>query len=130
MFYYLTENQFIHVPKILHLPLCVTFLKNISIFPKWSCVLNCCSECTGVFVLDAEMNDEDDANIPFIQIHHCVNISSCSLHKHVFTEHGKICPSCMNIENAEKRKNYNTEKYCTEIMQHFGSSTRILNSSH
>ena len=24
--------------------------------PKCSCVLNCFSECTGVFVLDAEMN--------------------------------------------------------------------------
>ena len=35
-------------------------------FPKWSCVLKCCSECPGVFVPDAEINDEDDINLPFI----------------------------------------------------------------
>ena len=39
-------------------------------FPKWSCVLNCCSECPGIFVTDAEMNDEDDVNLPLIQFHH------------------------------------------------------------
>ena len=48
MSYYLVENQFIHMPKMMHFPVWVTFLK-ISSFPKWSCVLHCCSECPGVF---------------------------------------------------------------------------------
>ena len=39
-------------------------------FPKWSCVLNCCSECTGVFVTYTEMNDEDDVNFSLIVFHH------------------------------------------------------------
>ena len=32
MLYYLMENQFIHVSNMLHFPVCVTFLKNISSF--------------------------------------------------------------------------------------------------
>ena len=38
-------------------------------FPKWSCVLNCCSECTDVFVPDAEMNGDEDVELKFIQFH-------------------------------------------------------------
>ena len=66
MLYYLVENQFIHVPKMLHFPVCVTFLKNISSLPKCSCVLNCCSECCVVFVTDVENNDKYDVDLPFI----------------------------------------------------------------
>ena len=38
--------------------------------PKCSCVLNCCSECNGVFVPDAENNCEEDVNLPLIIFHH------------------------------------------------------------
>ena len=74
------------------------------IFLNWSCVFNCCSECPSVLVPDAEMNDEDDADITFIWFHHYKNISSCSLHEHIFSEHVKTRPPCMNIENVEKGK--------------------------
>ena len=43
-------------------------------FSKCSYVLNYCSECTGLFVIDAEINDEDDTNIPFIIFHPYKNI--------------------------------------------------------
>ena len=49
--------------------------------PKWSCVLNCFSECPGVFFPDAEMNDEDDTYLPFVRFRHYEDISSCSLNK-------------------------------------------------
>ena len=52
--------------------------------PKWSCVLNFCSEFPGAFVTDVVINDEDDLNIPLIQFHHCKNISSCSFQKNYF----------------------------------------------
>ena len=55
--------------------------------PKWSCVLNCCSECPGVFVPDAEINYEDDVNLPFVLFHYYGNISSCSFHKRLLLEH-------------------------------------------
>ena len=71
-------------------------------FPKWSCVLNCCSECPGIFVTDAEINDEDDVNLPFIQFYHYKNISFCYFHTQLFPDHGKICPSWMNLEFFEK----------------------------
>ena len=59
---------------------------------KWSCVLNCCSECPGVFVPDAEINDGDDADLPFILFHHYENIISRYFHKQLFHEHGKTLP--------------------------------------
>ena len=103
MLYYLTDNKFIHVPKILHLPLCETLLKIYQV-ENLSWVLNCCSECPSIFVPDAEINDEDDAYLPFIWFHHYRNIISCSLHKQILPEHGKICPLCINIENVDKVK--------------------------
>ena len=69
MLYYLMENQFIHLPNILHLPVCVTFLEKIKI-PKRPCVLKFCSECSRVFVIYAEMNDKDDENLPLIIFNH------------------------------------------------------------
>ena len=57
--------------------------------PNCSCVLNCCSECPGFFVLDEEMNDEDDVNIPLILFPRYKNISSCSFHKQLFPAHLK-----------------------------------------
>ena len=72
--------------------------------PKWSCVLNVCSECPIFFVTDAENNYEYDLDIPFIWYHHYKSISSCSFHKQLFPEHFKTCPSCINIENVEKGK--------------------------
>ena len=67
-----------------------------------SCVLNCCSGFPGVFVTDSEIYDEDDVNIPFIRFHHYKNIRYFSLRKQIFPDHGKTCPSCMNLENFEK----------------------------
>ena len=72
--------------------------------PKWSCVLNFCSECPGVFVPDAEINFDEDVNLPFNNFHHYKNIISCYYHKQIFPEHGKTCTLCMNIENPEKGK--------------------------
>ena len=57
------------MPKILHLPVCVTFLKNIK-FPKWSCVLKFSIECPGILFPDAETNEKDDVNIPLIRFHY------------------------------------------------------------
>ena len=65
MLYYLVENQFIHVPKMIYFPVCVTFLENISNCQSVR-VLNCCRECRGVFVTYVEINDKDYADIPFI----------------------------------------------------------------
>ena len=80
------------------------FLEKDIKFPKWSCVLNFCSERPGVFVPDTEMNDEDDAHIILILFHHYNNTISCYLHKQLLPEHVKTFPSCMNIENVEKGK--------------------------
>ena len=33
---------------------------------NWSCMLNCCIECTGVFVPYAEINNEKYVDLPFI----------------------------------------------------------------
>ena len=38
--------------------------------PKWSRVLNCCSEFPVVLVTYAEINDEYDVNLKFIQFCH------------------------------------------------------------
>ena len=37
---------------------------------KWSCVLIFCIKCPSVFVPDVEMNNEDDADHPFVIFHH------------------------------------------------------------
>ena len=58
--YYLMENIFTHV-----LNMCDYPDKDIK-FTKWSCVFNCCSECPGFFVTDAEMNSEKDMGLTFI----------------------------------------------------------------
>ena len=80
MLYCLMENKFIHVPNMLYLSVCVTFLTNISNFPKWSCVLICCSECPICFVPDVEINCEEDVNIPFIWSCHYTNMISFYFH--------------------------------------------------
>ena len=67
-------------------------------------MLNFCSERPGVFVTDAVMNNEKYVDPPFINFHHCKNISSCSFHKQLLPEHGKTCPSFMNIEHFDKGK--------------------------
>ena len=63
--YYLMENWFIHVLKMPHFSVFVTFLKHINI-PKWSFVSDWCSECTGVYLPDAEMNGDEDVDLPLI----------------------------------------------------------------
>ena len=67
-------------------------------------MLNYCIEFPGVFILGTRINDEYDANLPFINFHHYENISSCYLNKQILPENFKTCPSCMNIENVEKVK--------------------------
>ena len=79
--YYPTEKQFIHMINTLHFPVCVTLLTNVSNVINWSCMLNFCIGCPGVFVTDAEIICEEDVNVPFIYFHHYKNISSHSLHK-------------------------------------------------
>ena len=49
--------------------------------PKCSRVLNCCSECPGVFVPYVEMIGDEDANLSSIIFCHYKNISSCYLYK-------------------------------------------------
>ena len=68
--------------------------------PKWSYVLKFLSECPGIFFTDAKINSDEDVDFPFIYFHQYENISSWSLHKHLFPEHGKTCPLCMHIENV------------------------------
>ena len=67
-------------------------------------MLNCCSECPGAFVPDAEINGDKNVDLPFAHFYHYENISSFYLHKHIFPDHGKTCPMCMNLENVEKGK--------------------------
>ena len=100
MLYFLTDNKSTRLQNMLHFSVCVTFLKIISSLPKCSCVLNCCIKCPGVFVPDAEMNDKDDADLPFIRFHHYKNISSCSFCNQLFLEHGENCTSCTNKDNV------------------------------
>ena len=102
MIYYLMNNWFAQLLKMLHMLVCVTFLTIISNFPKYSCVLNCCSECSGFFVPDADINCKEYLNLSFICFHHYKNISSCSLQKHLFPEHEKAYNSYMNLEIFEK----------------------------
>ena len=71
---------------ILHLPVCVNFLKIYIKLTKCSCELNYFSECPGVFFPDAERNDEHDSYIQFILFCHYKNIISCYLHKDLFPE--------------------------------------------
>ena len=74
-------------------------------FPKCSCMLNGCSECTGVFVPDTELNGDEDVKLPFIHSFSSLqNIRSCCFHKQVSSDHGKSCPLCMNIKKVEKGK--------------------------
>ena len=101
--YYLMENQIIHALNILHFPLCMTVLTNIPNLTKWTCELNFCSECPGVFVTDAEFNGDKDLDLPLVIIHHYKNISSGSLHKQVSPEHYKTRPLCMNLDNLEDK---------------------------
>ena len=37
---------------------------------NWAYVLNVCSECPRVFIIDAEMNNKDDVDIALILFHH------------------------------------------------------------
>ena len=80
------------------------FPENISNLPMWSCVLKKFSECLCLFVTDAEMNCEEYLIITFIIFHHHEIINYRSFYKQLFPEHGKICPSFMNIEKYEKGK--------------------------
>ena len=73
-------------------------------FPKWSCVLNFCSECPGVFFPEAEINYEEDVNLPSIHFHHYKDISSCYLTEHILPDNGKTCPLCTNLEDFDKGK--------------------------
>ena len=66
-------------------------------FPKWSCVLNCCSECPGVFVTHEEINCEEGVNLPLICFCHYLNISSFYFHKQLFFKHVKICTLYVNL---------------------------------
>ena len=50
-------------------------------FPKWSCVLNCCSECHGFFSPHTEINLWEVVNLSFICFYHYKSISSCSFQK-------------------------------------------------
>ena len=67
-------------------------------------MLNYYSEGPGVFVPNTEMNDEDDVNLPFNRFHIYINITSCSFYKHLFSEHVKTRPWCMNTEKSDKGK--------------------------
>ena len=93
MLYYRMENQFIHVQKMLHLPVYVTLLKIYIKLPNWSFVFNHFSGFPGVFVSDEEMNGENYDNLLFIRFQHYKSINSFSLHKQIFPEHRKTCPS-------------------------------------
>ena len=42
------------------------FTEKYTKLTKWSCLLNCCTECPGVFVPDVEMNAEDYAYLTLI----------------------------------------------------------------
>ena len=68
MLYYLTDNKLIHVPKMLHFPVCVTFLKIYQVAKVIICVkfLQRMSQC---FFTGTEMNNEDDMDIIFILFH-------------------------------------------------------------
>ena len=66
-------------------------------FTKWSCVVNCCSECSSVFVPDVERNCDKDMNLPFIGFRHYEIFSPCSLQKQLLPDEGKTFPSCMHI---------------------------------
>ena len=73
-------------------------------FPKWSWVLYDGSECPGISPPDAEMNGDKYMDLQFICFHHYENTSSYYLHKQILPEHGKICPSRMNLEIVDKRR--------------------------
>ena len=105
---YQVDNLFIHMLNILHLQVCVTVLRKISNLPKWSCVLNCLSEYTGIYVPDAEINNNKVMDLPFICFCHYENVGSFYLHMQLLTEHVNNSPICTNIENTKKGKVHTT----------------------
>ena len=48
--------------------------------------------------------------LPFF--YHYENVRSCSFHKQLLTQHGKICPSFINLENYEE-VNFTTQNILT-----------------
>ena len=67
-------------------------------------MLNCCSECSGLFLPDAEINSDKDEELKFIRFRHYESIRYCSFHKQILTNKVKMCSSCMYIENVDKVK--------------------------
>ena len=61
-------------------------------FSDLSCVLNCCSECSGIFVTNTEMNGDGYMVSTLLCFYHFENISFCSLHKNLLPDRGKLCP--------------------------------------
>ena len=103
------------------------FLEKDIKFPNWSCVLNCYSERPGVFFWCR-------SNWWGWCVYSIHFISSIQKYKLFLLAQTAIAWSRQKISfiheyrNRRERKSYNTEKYCTEIMQHFGLLFRILNS--
>ena len=83
--------------------MCEFFDKDIK-YPKWSCVLNCCSECPGVFVPNAETNCDQDVGLPFIHFNRYKNIGYFYLNKNLLSEHCKTCTSWINLEILGKER--------------------------
>ena len=77
--------------------MCVYPKKYIKL-PKWSCVLNVCSECTGAFAPDTKISGDKDMDRSLIFCRY-ENMSCGSLHNQLLPE-----KPCMNLETFDKGK--------------------------
>ena len=100
------------------------------------------SDCPGVYIPDADINDDEDMELPFICFHRYESFSSCYLNQNFLPDNSKTYTSCTNIENEEKGKviikknlvlkscrilDFHSDYYISEIINEF-SSTIYLRS--
>ena len=96
--------------------------------PKWSCVWNFCSECPGIFLLMQKWV------MTRMWTFHSFDFITTKIQAIVIlTKRYFLIMENMSFMHEYRKfrgmKSYNTENYCTEIIQYFRFSIRILYSS-
>ena len=121
------DNQFIHVLKILHFPVCVTFLKNILSFQSCHvCYMVPVNVPVFLFLMQKWMmsimwtlHSFDFISTKIRALFICTNIYYLSKTKMSFVH---------EYRNYQENEIYDTELSRTEILQNFGFSLKILHS--
>ena len=101
---YLMDNQFIHVLNILNFPVFVSFLKIYIKYPRVIICVKLLHWMSWCFCYWYRIQLWGRCEPSIISFSSLKNLISCSLHKNISPEHGKICPSFINMENYWKGK--------------------------